>query len=51
MSILLFQGLAFALAFGGFLAAAAVENRFQYYLRPSREATSVKPVPVSLAAE
>jgi hypothetical protein len=49
--MLIVQGLAFALALGGFLAAAAVENRFQSYVRPRREAPSVKPVTVPLAAE
>ena len=51
MSMLLVQGLAFALALAGFLAATAVENRFQNYLRPSWEPPPVKPVAVPLAAE
>jgi tryptophan-rich sensory protein len=49
--MLLVQGLAFALALAGFLAATAVENRFQNYLRPSWEPPPVKPVAVPLAAE
>jgi hypothetical protein len=45
------QGLAFALALGGFLMAAAVENRFRSFQPPLRDIPSVKPVAIPVAAE
>jgi hypothetical protein len=51
MFMLIVQGLAFALAFGGFLMAAAVENRFRSFLPPPRDIPAVRPVPISVAAE
>lgn len=51
MFMLIVQGLAFALALGGFLMAAAVENRFLSFARPARDVSAVKPVTIALAAE
>jgi hypothetical protein len=51
MYVWIIQGLAFALALGGFLAAAAVEHRFQSYLPESKDIPSIKPVPATAAAE
>jgi hypothetical protein len=51
MFVWIVQGLAFALALMGFFIAAAVENRFQSFLRAPKNIPSVKPVAVPVAAE
>jgi hypothetical protein len=51
MFMLIVQGLAFALALGGFLMAAAVENRFRSFLPPAMEMSPVRPVAVPVVAE
>jgi len=47
------QGLAFALAFAGFLMAAAVENRLRSFSRPAKDPAPARivRVPQTLPAE
>jgi hypothetical protein len=51
MYVWIIQGLAFALALGGFLAAAAVEHRFQSYLSAPKDVPAINSIPTTVAAE